>query len=125
MALSGGMNMRDVDETFARLAKSPFRARFRLGARECAYLDARGLPVVLGHAREFIDRRLAPAMPHNDGRQTPMRGHPVFIAQHATATCCRSCLEKWHGIPPGRLLDEGERNHVIAVLGRWLRAQVR
>lgn len=116
--------MKDMDQVFARLAKSPFRARLRLGGRERAYLAAKGLPVVLQHAQELIERRLAPAAPSNDGRQTPMRGHPVFIAQHATATCCRSCLRKWHGIAQGRPLDMRERDHVVAALERWLRAQV-
>lgn len=72
------------------------------------------------HAAAFIETRLAPAEPANDGRQTPMRNHPVFIAQHATATCCRGCLEKWHRIPLGRALDEAERRHVLGVLARWL-----
>lgn len=113
----------DIDGIFARLARSPFRNRFRLAAKERGYLIAKGLPAVLGHGREFIDQRLAPASPRNDGKQTPFRGHPVFVAQHATATCCRSCLEKWHGIPCGRALASQEIEHVMAVLERWLRAQ--
>lgn len=116
--------MRDIDEIFARLPTSTFRRRFRLGPRERDYLAGRGLPVVLEHARDFIDKRLAPAAPRNDGKQTPFRGHPVFIAQHATATCCRGCLAKWHGIPRGRALDTNERAHVVAVLERWLKGQM-
>jgi hypothetical protein len=115
--------MQDVEEILARLATSPFRRRFHVGARERAYVAAKGLPAVIGHAREFIDRRLAPANPRNDGKQTPMRGHPVFIAQHATATCCRSCVAKWHGIAKGRELDAPSRSHVVAVLERWLRGE--
>ena len=76
---------------------------------------------MLDHARDFVERRLAPAHPPNDGKQTPMRGHPVFIAQHATATCCRSCLAKWHGIAAGRELGAQDKAHVIAVIERWLR----
>ncbi len=72
------------------------------------------------HARDFIAKRLAPALPANDGRQTPMRGHPVFIAQHATATCCRSCLRKWHTIAEGRALTDIEQDHVVAAVMRWL-----
>lgn len=68
----------------------------------------------------IVEKRLAPAEPVNDGKQTPMRGHPVLIAQHATATCCRSCLAKWHGIPAGRLLDAAEQRHVVAAIARWL-----
>ncbi len=115
--------MRNIDAIFAELPRSSFRRRFHLGAQERAYLDAKGLATVLQHARDFIDQRLAPANPPKDGKQTPYRGHPVFIAQHATATCCRSCLAKWHGIPKGGALTAEERAHVIAVLERWLRAE--
>ena len=93
-----------------------------LNPSDRAYLKDKGLPVVLTHAREFIEKRLAPAAPRNDGKQTPMRGHPVFVAQHGTATCCRSCLEKWHGIKAGSVLSETEKAHVLAVLERWLSA---
>ena len=118
------MPIRDIDRVFAELARSPFRRRFRLGAQERAYLEKKGLGVVMAHAGDFIGQRLAPANPANDGRQTPFRGHPVFIAQHATATCCRSCLAKRHGIARGHPLADGERDHVLAVLERWLRGQV-
>jgi hypothetical protein len=112
--------MRNVDELFAGLAKSSFRGRFRLGAKERLYLEEKGLAQVMAHARDFIHKRLAPANPLNDGKQTPFRGHPVFITQHATATCCRTCLEKWHGIPQGRALSGEEEEHVISVIERWL-----
>jgi len=115
--------MRTLDTIFERLAESSFRRRFRLGPKESAYLRAKTLPVVIGHAREFIAARLAPAQPENDGKQTPMRGHPVFIAQHATATCCRSCLAKWHGIEAGRALGVDEQRHVVAAIERWIAAQ--
>jgi hypothetical protein len=116
--------MKDLDRVFDALARSAFRRRFRLGAAERAYLDDKGLPTVLAHAHDLIAARLAPAMPRNDGKQTPFRGHPVFVAQHATATCCRSCLAKWHGIPPGQSLTAEERNHVVETLERWLRSQM-
>ncbi|MFZ2029659.1 MAG: DUF4186 domain-containing protein [Vitreimonas sp.] len=112
--------MRDLDQVFEALRASPFRRRMRLNAKDAAYLQEKGQARVMEHARDFIDKRLAPAHPANDGKQTPMRGHPAFVAQHATATCCRSCLSKWHGIAPGKTLDQGERAHVIAAIARWL-----
>ena len=112
--------MRDLNSIFVGLSRSKFRARFRLGSAEQMYLKDRGLAVVLTHAADFISKRLAPAIPANDGKQTPMRGHPVFVAQHATATCCRQCLAKWHGIAEGRPLTEVEHQHVIAAIERWL-----
>jgi len=112
--------VRPLDEIFARLPHSAFRSRFRLGEGERRYLEAKGLPTILLHAADFIEQRLAPARPVNDGKQTPMRGHPAFIAQHATATCCRSCLAKWHWIPAGRPLSGQEKAHVLAAIERWL-----
>jgi hypothetical protein len=115
--------MNDLDSVFRRLAESPFRRRFRLGDKERVYLADLGLPLVKQHARDFVAKRLAAAEPVNDGKQTPMRGHPVFIAQHATGTCCRSCLAKWHGIPAGRPLTATEQEHAVAVIARWLEQQ--
>ncbi len=112
--------MRDLDELFAALAKSTFRRSFYLRSKDLAYLHGKGLAVVLAHAEDFVSKRLAPAVIPNDGKQTPYRGHPVFVAQHATACCCRGCMEKWHRIPMGRELTPDERAYVLEVLGRWL-----
>jgi hypothetical protein len=114
-----------LDDIFAALRRSPFRRRQQLGPREHAYLEAKGMETVLAHAADFVAQRLAPAEPKNDGKQTPMRGHPVFVAQHATATCCRGCLAKWHHLPKGRALTEDEQRYVVAVIARWLADQER
>ena len=111
----------ELSELFERLGRSEFRRRFRLRGRELEYLRRKGLDVVLEHAADFVEKRLAPAEPANDGKQTPMGNHPAFVAQHATATCCRGCLAKWHDIPKGRPLDEGEKGYVLRVIAAWLR----
>jgi Domain of unknown function (DUF4186) len=116
--------MNDLDDVFRRLAASAFRRKFRLQGRELAYLQTWGVPHVLKQAEELIRTRVAPAEPKNDGRQTPWRNHPVFVAQHATATCCRGCLEKTHGIAKGHALDAAELKHVLAAIERWLRTQL-
>lgn len=113
--------MQDIEDILARLSKSPFRQRFKLRAEERAYLETHGLEGILEQARGFIRKRLTAAFPENDGKQTPFKSHPVFIAQHATATCCRGCLEKWHGIGQGHPLGAAEVDHVIAVIEHWLR----
>ena len=112
--------MRDVDELFTALAKSAFRRKFQLQGKDLEYLHNKGLTTVLSHANDFITKRLAPAFPEKDGKQTPFRGHPVFVAQHATACCCRGCLEKWHRIPNGRSLSVNEQAYIINVLKYWL-----
>jgi hypothetical protein len=117
--------MDDLDQLFERLARSSFRRSVRLNVKDRAYLDSRGLAAVLAHARDFIDQRLGAAEPANDGKQTPYRGHPVFVAQHATATCCRGCLAKWHGIAKGRALEEADKARILAVIERWLEQQLR
>lgn len=115
--------MRVLDDLFAALARSEFRRSFQLRGKDLAYLQSKGLPAVLSHAEDFITKRLAPAYIPNDGKQTPFRGHPVFVAQHATACCCRGCLAKWHRIPPGRELSAEETAYVLAVLEHWLQLQ--
>jgi hypothetical protein len=108
------------EELFDRLARSRFRSRFRLSGKERDYVAIRPREVLAAHARDIISKRLAPAHPYKDGAQTPYRGHPVFIAQHATGTCCRSCLEKWHQIPKGVELSREQQDYVIDVLLAWL-----
>lgn len=112
--------MRNVDEVLAALQRSDFRRRQRLTARDLAYLQEKGLDTIREHTLRFITERLASAQPANDGKQTPSHGHPTFTAQHATATCCRGCLAKWHKIETGRELNEFEIGYVVDVISRWL-----
>lgn len=111
------------EQLFRRLSRSAFRSSFHLRPRERAYLEQKGMEVMEQHARDFVRQRLAPAEPANDGKQTPMKGHPVFLAQHATGTCCRNCLYKWHRIPKGRALSQAEQEYVVQVLMEWIRRQ--
>ena len=104
-----------------RLAQSGFRSRFRLKEKELKIIAERGLTEVEHQSRQILLRRLAPEFPENDGKQTPMRGHPCFVAQHATGICCRSCLKKWHGIPVGRALTDGELDTLTHILMSWIR----
>ena len=104
-----------------RLSRSGFRSRFKLSATDRACIARTGWGTLRAQAEKIVRERLAPAAPANDGRQTPMRGHPVFVAQHATATCCRGCLAKWHAIPPGRPLTDAEIGHVVSCIVAWIR----
>ena len=80
----------DNKDIFTGLSKSKFRSSFHLSKRDFDYIKSKGIDKVRSHAIDFIIKRLAPMNPINDGKQTPMHGHPVFVAQHATATCCRT-----------------------------------
>lgn len=111
-------------DIFERLEKSAFRSRFGLSERDRAYIAQKGLEVIRRHAEDFVARRLAPAAIENDGRQTPMCGHPVFVAQHATGTCCRGCLAKWHRIEAGAALSEEQQEYIVGLIMEWIRRQL-
>jgi hypothetical protein len=109
-----------MDALLDRIGRQPFRAKFHLRGRDRGLAQLHGPERLRRHAHELIGKRLAPAFPYKDGKQTPYRGHPVFVAQHATATCCRSCLQRNHGIEPGRELTAEEQAYVVDVICRWI-----
>lgn len=104
-----------------RLGTSKFRASFALCAKDRSYALDKGEDVIRRHAHDLLAKRVGTAWPEHDGRQTPWRGHPVFTAQHATATCCRGCIEKWHHIPKGRPLTDDELADLTELVVRWIR----
>jgi hypothetical protein len=112
---------RTIPRKLASLKQSKFRSRFKLSQKDRDYIATKGLETIKEHAFQFITSRIAPDFPKNDGKQTPMRGHPVFIAQHATATCCRGCILKWHGIEKGRTLTDDEIGFVVGLVMGWIR----
>lgn len=109
-----------VEHTLVRLGESQFRAKFVLSEADRSYARDKGRHVIDRHAHEMLRARVGEAQPSNDGRQTPWRGHPVFTAQHATATCCRGCIEKWHGIAKGRPLTDAEVNRPADLVMAWI-----
>ena len=112
--------MIDIDKKLNDLSKSKFRSRFHLNEKMKDYCKEKGYKTIREHAYTFINERLKDENPKNDGSQTPMKGHPVFIAQHACACCCRGCLEKWHGIPKGRELSDEEVQFIVSLLMKWI-----
>ncbi len=117
--------MQTIDQALARLRTSKFRAGFALKEKDKAYVREKGMETIRSHARDFVRRRLAPAEIPNDGRQTPLRGHPVFLAQHACACCCRGCLNKWYRVPKGVELSERQQEKIVNLLMAWIERQMR
>ncbi len=109
-----------IDITLDKLSNSKFRSNFHLKSKDKDYIKNKGIAKIKEHAYDFINKRLKPAVILNDGRQTPMRGHPVFIAQHACACCCRGCLNKWHKIPINKELNSEEVNYIINLIMEWI-----
>ena len=85
-----------IQNKLNNLKKSKFRNSFHLKQKEIEYINKKGIEEIKKQAYEIINKRIKPEIIENDGKQTPTKNHPVFIAQHATATCCRGCIEKWH-----------------------------
>lgn len=115
---------RNLEDLFERLSQSKFRSGFHLKEKDKKYVLDKGGDKIREHAKDFVSQRLAPAVIPNDGKQTPMKGHPIFIAQHATACCCRGCLEKWHHFPRGKELTEEQQDYVVDVLIEWVGRQM-
>ncbi len=113
-----------MDLYLEKLKKSKFRSNFHLKDIDRKYINDKGMETIKKHAYDFVIKRLAPTSPPNDGKQTPMRGHPVFIAQHATATCCRGCLNKWWNIPIGIQLSEKEIEFVVSLIMSWIDSEI-
>ena len=112
--------MPTIDETLERLKQSDFRAKFHLTEKDKRYILEKGLDVIRSHAKDFVKTRLALAVIPNDGKQTPMRGHPVFVAQHACACCCRGCLNKWYKVPKDIELTETQQEKIVNLLMSWI-----
>lgn len=110
----------DLDNLFQKLARSKFRSKFRLNYDDRLFAEMKGPEVLRQHAHDLIIKRLAPEEPLKDGKQTPVKGHPVFVAQHATGCCCRGCLLKWHDIPKHRELSDEEVEYIVRVLLEWI-----
>lgn len=116
--------MKNIDEMLYSLSKSKFRNSFHLKEKDKEYIIQKGIDKIESHAYDFLRKRLAPAYIPNDGKQTPMRGHPVFVAEHATATCCRNCLFKWYRIPKGRDLTKEELDYIVRIIMAWIKKEL-
>lgn len=116
--------MQTREEALRRLGRSKFRSGFHLSEQDREYVRQKGMDTVRTHAEDFVRNKLAPAEPKNDGRQTPMRGHPIFIAMHATACCCRGCLNKWYSVPIGVELTEDQQKRIVGLLMLWIEKQL-
>lgn len=109
-----------IENKLNSLSESKFRNSFKLSEKDKKYILDKGMGEIIDHAYVFVNERLVPKEIMNDGKQTPMKGHPVFIAQHATATCCRGCLFKWHNISKNRKLTINEINYIVGIIVAWI-----
>ncbi len=114
-----------IEEALDRLETSKFRASFHLSQKDKVYIEKKGMDEIQKHAEDFVKERLAPAYIKNDGKQTPMRGHPVFVAQHACACCCRGCLNEWYHVTKGVELSEVQQRKIVNLLMAWIQRDLK
>lgn len=117
--------MQTIDEALEKLSRSKFRSSFHLNEKDKEYVKKKGMKTIRFHAEDFVRTRLAPAVIPNDGKQTPMRGHPVFKAQHACACCCRGCLNKWYKVPKDKELSENQQEKIVNLLMAWIEKEMK
>lgn len=115
---------KNIDLVLHSLSKSKFRSSFYLKQEDKDYINDKTLDTISKHAYDFINKRLRDVCKVNDEKQTPMKGHPVFIAQHATATCCRGCINKWYGIDKNKILDDDEIKYINEVIMTWIKKEI-
>ena len=115
--------MQTIDQALEKLNRSSFRSRFKLSREDIEYIDKKGMDTIERHARDFIRDRLAPKNIPNDGKQTPMKGHPVFFFFFFCACCCRGCLNKWYRVPMNTQLTQVQQDKIVRLLMEWIRRQ--
>ena len=117
--------MQTREQALEKLSRSKFRSSFHLKEKDRKYVREKGMDTIRRHAQDFVRQKLAPAYPKNDGKQTPMHGHPVFIAQHACACCCRGCLNKWYRVPKGVPLTDVQQEKIVNLLMTWIEKEMK
>ena len=117
--------MTSINDALIKLQKSDFRSKFHLSDFDIEYINKKGIDNIRSDAYMFVKNRLSPRFPKNDGSQTPLKGHPVFIAQHATACCCRGCLNKWYKVPIGVELSDVQQEKIVNLLMAWIDTEIK
>ena len=113
-----------IPQVLESLKKSTFRSKFKLSNKDQQYIQDKGIETIRQHAIDFIKTRIASQYPKNDGKQTPMKGCSVIIVQHATATCCRGCIKKWHRIKKEKGLTDQEIQFFVGLIMEWIEGQI-
>jgi len=111
-----------ISGKLVELKSSNFRRKFHLSPSDKEVVRLKGIEVMKQHAYEIVSKRLKIPTPRSD--MTPYNGYPVFTAQHATATCCRKCIEKWHRIPAMKVLDNYEIEKISSIITGWIETEL-
>jgi hypothetical protein len=117
---------RDAAYTFAAMKFEMIRHKFwhvEIDQKAVNYARRKGYSGLEPAVRSRIRKSVGAPKPTRDGRQTPMEGsgNVIHYAQHATASCCRKCIEYWHALPQGRALTEDEIGYLAELAMLYIR----
>lgn len=107
-------------DIFRRLNCSKVCCKFKLKDDQWDYLAKRGFDSILLEGRTLIVKIFSEEAKHHSCKVAPVQNHPIFTALHATGTCCRSSLEKWHKIPKNKELREKDIFYILLVVKEWI-----
>jgi hypothetical protein len=113
----------DVEYTFSELRHELIRHHFwhvEIDQRALNHALRKGRIGLLAAAEKRLASSVGRENPYRDGRQTPFEGNVIYYAQHATAACCRTCIEYWHNIPKGRALNSEELTYLGRLVARYI-----
>lgn len=117
-------NKQLIDQTLFHLAKTKYRRQYVLSPKLKEYCRQTGMEKLRRKAFEIVREKVSSPYYKGEGRQTPLDGHPIYIAMHATGTCCRTCLEVWHSIVSGRRLTEKDIIYIVDTIMEWIKRQL-
>ncbi|WP_372655987.1 DUF4186 family protein [Halobacteriovorax sp.] len=107
-------------DIFRRLGCSKVCCKFKLKDEQWEYLAKRGFDTILLEGRSLIVKIFNEDSLSHSCKVAPVQTHPIYIALHATGTCCRSSLEKWHKIPKSKELKEKDIFYILLVVKEWI-----
>jgi hypothetical protein len=117
-------NLGDLEHTFECLSKEWIRHHFwhrPFDQHAINHARRKGmLAFRTGEAAKRIRQSVGKTRHPMEGKQTPFEKNVLFYAQHATAACCRKCIEYWHGIPTGRPLADDEVSYLAQLALRYV-----
>jgi hypothetical protein len=123
-------NLSDVQYTFKALKYECIRHHFwhkPLTQRAINHAKRKGKRQLREHVRDHLSKAVGPAAPFRDGYQTTMDDQAtsaVPYGQHATATCCRKCIEYWHGIPQGADLTLTQLKYCVELVCLYIEDRI-
>ena len=111
----------DIEYTFDSLKKELLRHVCwvnKIDDEAISKAKKRGRKAIRKKAEEIIAKKIGhPIRTHFDKMCTPKKGSEIIhYGKHATATCCRICLERWHNIPQDVDLTEQQIDYCASLI---------